>query len=278
MMGERGLKMRFGYLMCAGIVPFLSLSSVVGADETRTYPTPPRNGGIYVIAHRGAHQGIPENTLEAYQKAIDLGCDFVEIDVRTTKDGKFVSIHNATIDAYVKNMMGRVEDLTLVELRSLDIGSRVGDRWKGTQIPTFEEILALCKGKIGIYLDLKDAPVSELMPIVKRFGMESEIIWYAGSRSLEEVIRLSKTSISMPDPGAERALPRLIERFHPTIIAATWRNYSPSFVKTCHDVGSLVIVDESDPSCWEDAVAWGSDGIQTDHPERLIAYLQQLDR
>ncbi|MFP6616763.1 MAG: glycerophosphodiester phosphodiesterase [Candidatus Hydrogenedentota bacterium] len=79
--------MRFGYLMCAGIVPFLSLSSVVGADETRTYPTPPRNGGIYVIAHRGAHQGIPENTLEAYQKAIDLGCDFVEIDVRTTKDG-----------------------------------------------------------------------------------------------------------------------------------------------------------------------------------------------
>ena len=82
----------------------------------------------------------------------------------------------------------------------------------------------------------------------------------------------------MPDPGAERALPRLIERFHSTMIAATWRNYSPSFVQTCHDAGSLVIVDESDPSCWDDAVAWGSDGIQTDHPERLIAYLQQLDR
>ena len=42
---------------------------------------PPRNGGVYVIAHRGAHQGPPENSLPAYQKAIDLGCDFVEVDV-----------------------------------------------------------------------------------------------------------------------------------------------------------------------------------------------------
>jgi len=48
------------------------------------------------------HNGIPENSLAAYQKAIDLGCDFVEIDVRTTKDGRFVSVHNSTIDSYVE--------------------------------------------------------------------------------------------------------------------------------------------------------------------------------
>ena len=51
----------------------------------------PRNGGIYVVAHRGVHEGIPENTLAAYRKAIELGADFVEIDVRETKDGALVS-------------------------------------------------------------------------------------------------------------------------------------------------------------------------------------------
>ncbi|PXX29210.1 glycerophosphodiester phosphodiesterase family protein [Arenibacter sp. ARW7G5Y1] len=61
----------------------------------------PKNGNTYFTAHRGSHNGIPENSLAAYQKAIELGCDFVEIDIRTTKNGKLVSVHNATIDAYV---------------------------------------------------------------------------------------------------------------------------------------------------------------------------------
>jgi glycerophosphoryl diester phosphodiesterase len=230
---------------------------------------------VYVVAHRGAHQGIPENTLAAYQKAIDMGCDFLEIDVRTTKDGKFVSIHNSRIDGYVTGQTGKVENLTLAELRALDIGSRVDSRWKDEKVPTFEEILALCKGKIGIYLDLKSAPVDELVTIIKKHDMEREIVWFASYRELDELKTLSETAIPMPDPGAERGLPRLIERFDPTVIAAVWRNYSSSFVKTCHDAGSIVIVDESDPTCWDDALAWGSDGIQTDHPAKLIEYLKK---
>ena len=253
-------------------VVLLTLS--VQAQNAPGITKPPNNSALYVVAHRGAHQGIPENSLAAYQKAIDLGCDFVEIDLRTTQDGQFVSVHNATIDAYVKDRTGKVEDFTLAELKALDIGSRISEEWKDERIPTFEEILALCKGKIGIYLDLKAAPVAELMPIIKRFDMERDIIWYANGRALEEVMAVSDTAIPMPDPGAERALTRLIERFQPTIIAATWRNYSETFVKTCHDAGAIVIVDESDPDCWPDAVAWGSDGIQTDHPEALIAFLQ----
>ena len=73
----------------------------------------PKNG-VYVIAHRGAHNGIPENSLAAYRKAIDLGCDFVEIDVRTTKDGKFVSIHNSRVDEYVTGVKAKVSDLILL--------------------------------------------------------------------------------------------------------------------------------------------------------------------
>ncbi len=69
-----------------------------------------KNGNTYFTAHRGAHNGIPENYLAAYQKAIELGCDFVEIYIRTTKDGKLVSVHNATIDAYVMAEKGKVKE------------------------------------------------------------------------------------------------------------------------------------------------------------------------
>ena len=75
--------------------------------QIQEYFPKPRNGNTYVIAHRGAHVGIPENSLPAIQKAIDLGCDFVEIDTRATKDGRIVSVHNASVDQYVVGKTGR---------------------------------------------------------------------------------------------------------------------------------------------------------------------------
>ncbi|NIA15310.1 MAG: hypothetical protein GWP08_14670 [Nitrospiraceae bacterium] len=236
---------------------------------------PPKNGGVYVVAHRGAHNGIPENSLAAYQKAIDLGCDFIEIDLRTTKDGKFVSMHNREIDAYIEGATGLVAEFTLAELRALDIGKRVAPEWEGTRIPTFEEILDLCKGKIGIYLDLKSGPIEELAELIEERGMEHDVLWYISSGRVKKLREVCPECIAMPDPGAEKGLPRLLERVKPRVVAAVWRHYSPSFVEKCHAAGAIVIVDESDPDCWEDAVAWGSDGVQTDHPEAFIEFLKQ---
>lgn len=235
---------------------------------------PPKHGGIYVVAHRGAHDGIPENSLPAYQKAIDLGVDFVEIDLRTTKDGKFVSIHNETIDAYVAGATGKVEDYTLAELRTFDIGSPIDPKWQGTRIPTFQEILSLCQGKCGIYLDLKDAPVAPLVLLVKAYAMEHDVLWYADPDEIEQLLQLCPECIAMPDPGPEKNLPALIARLNPRVIAAVWRHYSKNFVATCHAASAIVIVDESDSTCWHQAIEWGSDGIQTDHPEQLIEFLE----
>jgi len=239
---------------------------------------PPKQGGVYVVAHRGAHQGIPENTLAAYERAIELGCDFVEIDVRTTKDGKFVSIHNATIDAYVIGQTGRVKDMTLEELRALDIGSKVGEKWKGAKVPTFEEILDLCKGKIGIYLDLKDAPVPALVELVKARGMEHEVIWYVNGSNLDSLRESCGECMEMPDPGPETNLARLISEKKPRIIASVWKHCTQNFVKTGQQSGALVIVDEAGTECWDDLLAWGVNGIQTDHPEELIMRLKRLAR
>ncbi|MCL4693886.1 MAG: glycerophosphodiester phosphodiesterase family protein [Candidatus Hydrogenedentes bacterium] len=255
------------------IAVFLCVAAVLSAAGELPLP-PPKNGDVYVAAHRGAHQGIPENTLAAYQRAIDLGADFVEIDVRTTKDGKFVSVHNSTIDAYAPGQTGKVAEMTLEELRTLDIGSRVGPEWAGEKIPTFEEILDLCKGKIGIYLDLKDAPVKPLAEAIMARGMAHDVLWYASPEELRELKEVCPECIEMPDPGPEENLAALLKEAEPRVVASVWRFYSPSFVKACHDAGAIVMVDESDPSCWEDAIAWGSDGIQTDHPEELIAFLK----
>ncbi len=255
------------------VVTVVAWLAVVVACAADLPLPPPKHGGVYVVAHRGAHQGIPENTLAAYQKAIDLGADFVEIDVRTTKDGKFVSCHNDSIDSYAPGHTGKVADMTLDELRALDIGSRIGPEWKGTKIPTFDEILDLCAGKIGIYLDLKNAPVEPLAKAIMAHDMEHNVIWYADVDELKRMKETCPECVEMPDPGPEKFLAKLIEVAKPRVIASVWRYYSPSFVKTCHDAGAIVIVDESDPSCWKDAIAWGSDGIQTNYPEKLIQYL-----
>lgn len=237
--------------------------------------------GIYVIAHRGAHHGIPENSLPAYQKAIDLGCDFVEIDVRTTKDGKFVSVHNSNIDGYVEGKTGSVRNMTLAELKLLDIGEKTGKKWKNTRIPTFEEILQLCQGKIGIYLDLKDAAIPELMAIIRKYNMERDILWYIPYQyimQIENVDQLFGNSYPMPDPQNQKNLEQILKKLKTPLVATDMGELSQRFVDEAHQFGAKVFVDEKEGTRaeWEKIICWGTEGIQTDKPAELIEFLKQI--
>ena len=270
------------------IVSVVLFTSVAfGASEEPVGLRPPKNGGVYVVAHRGAHQGVPENTLAAYRKAIELGADFVEVDIQMTKDGRFVSVHNSDIAKYVPGRTDKVKDLTLGELQAFDVGSVVGPKWQGERIPSFAEILDVCKGKIGIYIDLKDAPVKPLVKLIQERGMERDVVWYASPAELAELRELAPRSLLMPDPGPEEKLPPLLERFKPKVVATVWRHHRKTLVDMCHAAGAAVIADEDwdhvaadlkagkAPRCWLDALAWGTDGIQTDRPEELIAFLKE---
>jgi len=246
----------------------------------------PKNGNTYVIAHRGVHNGIPENTLAAYQKAIDLGCDFVEIDVRTTKDNKFVSIHNSTIDAYVNGETGKVRDFTLKELLKLDIGLRIGKEWKNTRIPVFEEILKLCQGKIGIYLDLKDADPIALIKVIKKYELEESIVWYLPA-SAKMLLLDIKTNCSacliMPDPGQEKNIKQVLEVYEPKFLASDMYNISNSYIEQAHENHIKVFVDddEDNPNKWQQEwqtlIDMSVDGIQTDQPEALISFIKSVN-
>lgn len=247
----------------------------------------PRNGSTYVIAHRGAHNGIPENSIPAYQKAIELGCDFVEIDIRTTRDNQYVSIHNSTIDAYEKGESGEVKDLTLAEIKSLDIGEKFGKKWENTRIPTFEEILQLCKGKIGIYLDLKDADPAGLISLIKKYHMEEDIVWFVWAYKhdiIMEITRECPRCIVMPDPGKVTNIEKVIYAYQPAIVASSMQHYTKAFGESVHTKGVKVFVDESKDDLhdlkkeWDTMINWGADGIQTDYPEELIKFLSEYDK
>ena len=246
----------------------------------------PKNGNTYVIAHRGAHNGIPENSLAAYQEAIDLGCDFVEIDVRTTKDGEFVSVHNTTIDAYVVGKKGRVNDFTLDQLRAMDIGIKVDEKWRDTKIPTFEEILKLCQGKIGIYLDLKEAAPKALIPIINKYGMAATIVWYVSAKDHSSLIDIKTNCpecLIMPDPGSKKNIKSVMKAYAPKYMASDMGHISKSFVRQIqvHKVKVFVDDDEDEPEKWEQEwqklLKLGVDGIQTDQPEALIKFLSSKE-
>jgi glycerophosphoryl diester phosphodiesterase len=97
-----------------------------------------------VIAHRGHSIAVPENTVEAYRMAIDLGVEMIECDVNRTKDGELVMIHDWTLDR-TTNGSGRVVDLTLAEVRALDAGSTFDPSFAGLRVPTTAETLDLAR-------------------------------------------------------------------------------------------------------------------------------------
>ena len=107
-----------------------------------------------ICAHRGANDTHPENTLAAFREANRLGVHMIEFDVALTKDGRLVLMHDATVDRTTDGS-GRVSDLTLDELKSLDAGSWKGAEFKGERTPTLDETLAMMPENIWLNVHLK---------------------------------------------------------------------------------------------------------------------------
>lgn len=109
---------------------------------------------IALIAHRGAADSAPENTLAAIGKALEGPAEFIEIDVHRTRDGQVVVMHDATVDR-TTNGQGKIADLTLAELRQLDAGSWFDPGFRQEKVPTLEEVLALVNGKKKLLIEIK---------------------------------------------------------------------------------------------------------------------------
>jgi len=111
----------------------------------------------FLVAHRGASHDAPENTLPAFELAWQQGADAIEGDFHLTSDGEIVCIHDETIrqSIYTRKV---VKDSRLDELKLLDVGSRVGKRWKHVRIPTIAEVFQTVPQGKKIYIEIKCGP------------------------------------------------------------------------------------------------------------------------
>lgn len=106
------------------------------------------------IAHRGASSLAPENTLASFKKAIELGFDYIELDVRLSKDKQLVVIHDSNV-LRTTDGEGLIEDLTVKEIKKLDAGSWFSPAYAGERIPLLNEVLKEVSGKTGIIIEMK---------------------------------------------------------------------------------------------------------------------------
>jgi glycerophosphoryl diester phosphodiesterase len=153
-----------------------------------------RSGQVLVVAHRADWRSHPENSLPAIRSAIALGVDVVEVDVRRTKDGRFVIIHDTTLDRTTTGR-GRVADHTLAELRDLRLRDGAGSP-TDERIPTLEEALNEVRGRAVVNLDKSSEHPAEIFAIVER----------------EQALGFALFSVTQPLAEFERTYPGLIEK------------------------------------------------------------------
>ncbi|PHY20971.1 glycerophosphodiester phosphodiesterase family protein [Caulobacter sp. BP25] len=141
--------------------------------------------GVLVVAHRACHRAapshgfehaVPENSLAALERCVALGVDLVEIDVRRTRDGHLVVMHDAKVDR-TSNGKGRIADLTLAEVQAL--------RLKGSQDeapPTLEAFLRTARGRILVNIDLKGPYAAQAAQVVRRAEAADWVLFKAKAR------------------------------------------------------------------------------------------------
>lgn len=156
---------------------------------------------IYVAAHRGWSEKYPENTMESFCAAVELGVDQLEFDVRVTKDNELVVIHDATVDRTTDGT-GLVCEKTLQELKALDAGGHKGEQFHGCKIPTLRELMELVKDHETITLDveLKEYPTpgwetvsyevcDRVIEMLEEYGFGKRVVINTFSGKLHEYIR-----------------------------------------------------------------------------------------
>ena len=154
---------------------------------------------IFVAAHRGLSAVYPENTLLAFRKALEVGADQLETDVRISADGRLVLMHDATVDRTTDGT-GRVDEKTFEELEALDAGVKKG--FPGERIPEFTEFMELVKDHPTVTLDveLKEYPTEgheeisysvcdRVLRIIDDYGFADRVVINTFSGALHEYIR-----------------------------------------------------------------------------------------
>lgn len=261
-----------------GVILLVGLQASFWSASFAQQPVLPKSKhGLVVIAHRGSHVNFPENSIASIEDAIRLGADYVELDVRTSKDGHLVLNHNETVDAR-SNGKGKISDLTWAELQQLELSSTDG---KVYRIPSLAEALRVCKNRINIYLDFKEADVAQTYAAIKKVGMEKQVLVYLND--IESYGNWRKVAPQMPlmsripdEVLTETALPAFKKEVSFQVVDNKVKRKEE--VAIINGEGIAVFLDaqrkDEGPETWAPLLQLGVQGLQTDHLEALVDYLK----
>lgn len=230
-----------------------------------------------IVAHRGLLRHAPENTLPALAACLELGLGF-EIDVRRTRDGKLVCLHDATLDRTTDGK-GKLADHTWEEIRKLDAGGWFDPAFRGARIPSLDEVFALLKERGSratlVALDLKDPDVEEdVVRAAVRFGVLDRVVGIGRTIEQTEVRRrLKKAEARMPVAVlAQRVadLPAALEEKNADWIYVRFLP-TRAQVERLHGLGKKVflvgpLVAGNAPDNWRAGRDAGVDAVLTDFP------------
>lgn len=240
-----------------------------------SYPQP------VIFAHRGASAHAPENTLAAFELALAQQADAIELDAKLTADGHVIVLHDATVDR-TTGSPGRVRDLPLAQLRSLDAGSFYSEKYRGEKIPTLEEVFealgkrTLINVELTNYNNPRDHLVETVCMLVKKFGLQKSVMFSSFFAS-----NLSKARAYLPGvprgllafPGVVGAWARsfgfAFGRYH--ALHPNLKDVTPQQVQRVHRLKRRLHVWTVDAA--EDMrrlFGWGVDAIFTDDPQLAV--------
>lgn len=235
---------------------------------------------IEVMGHRGGGIEGPENTLLGIQKSIDNGADWVELDIQRTKDGVYVLNH----DDDFKRVAGDnryLVDMTYAEVKALDVGRVMGEKYAGERVPTLEEVLDYCRGKIKLNLELKGKAADEKM-------LRDVVAMVRGKRMVSQVL-LTSLDYKMVE-RIEKDYPTFksgfiyflafgqVENFKADYLILEEREAKEETIAYIHEAGKKVVVwTVNDEDAMAKFVKMDIDGIITDDVKRLNEVILERD-
>ena len=236
--------------------------------------TPPRN--VQVMVHRGMAKAAPENSAAAIEMCIQDYCEFVEIDVRLTKDGRHIVIHNDTVDATTDGH-GRVADFTLAELQEFDAGSWFAPRFADERLLSVPETLKLAKGRINLCLDCNHANAKLLVDELIADGMQQQVLVYGSREFLSELKAASRGTIAcmMPYQPKSDSIEALVRDVGPAAVEIPADDITVELCQGFHNAGIRVSANvrgetHDNPEVWARVIDAGVDLLQTNAPEGVL--------
>jgi len=232
---------------------------------------------VEVVVHRGLNRRAPENTFAAAQRCVDLSLDYVEVDVRTSRDGVFHILHDTTVDRTTDGH-GALAGLTAAEIARLDAGSWFAPEFAGERIPRLDELLRWAKGRIKVYLDVKQAHPAHLLDLIYATGMEHDCFLYCEQVDTAETLRALDGEITLM--AHAYALDELVEaqdRVRAQIVEIGDSVLTPELMAACRAAGRRVMVfaQSDDPVALGRILALEPDLINTDHAEAWLRVVSE---